>query len=163
MARRDIAAAAAGVAVGLLVASAAWSLQRPPAHARPDPATADGSGDDIEAMRAANAKLAESLAEADRTIAALREQSPTPAPARPEEPVAADDAGRGRRRGRGGEPTTEDWERMAQVGAVRVRVPCMRDKPWSPNARTLDRLGLAPGDATTIRDAYESSNRRMAE
>ena len=52
---------------------------------------------------------------------------------------------------------------MAQVGAVRVRVPCMRDKPWTPNARTLDRLGLAPGDANAIRDAYESSNKRMAE
>ncbi len=56
------------------------------------------------ALRAVNAKLAESLAEADRTIAALREQ------------------------GLGGEPTAEDWERMAQVGAVRARVPCMRDK-----------------------------------
>jgi hypothetical protein len=39
----------------------------------------------------------------------------------------------------------------------------MRDKPWTPNARVLDRLGLAPGDAATIRDAYEHSNKRMAE
>ena len=52
---------------------------------------------------------------------------------------------------------------MAQVGTVRVRVPCMRDKPWSPNQRTLDRLGLAPGDAATIRNAYASSNKRMAD
>ena len=52
---------------------------------------------------------------------------------------------------------------MAQVGAVRVRVPCMRDKPWTPSARVLDRLGLAPSDAATIRDAYEHSNKRMAD
>ena len=162
MNRRDVTTTAAGVVVGLVVASAAWSLQRPPAHARPDPTT-DGGGDDIESLRSANAKLVESLAEADRQIAALREQSPTPAPTRPEEPVATEDAGPRRGRGRRGEPTAEDWERMAQLGAVRVRVPCIRDKPWAPNARTLDRLGLAPGDANTIRDAYESSNKRMAE
>jgi hypothetical protein len=52
---------------------------------------------------------------------------------------------------------------MAQVGTVRVRVPCLRDKPWSPNQRVLDRLGLAPGDAASIRDAYASSNKRMAD
>lgn len=52
---------------------------------------------------------------------------------------------------------------MAQLGTVRVRVPCLRDKPWTPNQRVLDRLGLAPGDAATIRDAYANSNKRMAE
>jgi hypothetical protein len=163
MNRRDLATTAGGLVVGLFVASAAWSLQKPAVHAKAEPAATDGGGDDLDALRIANAKLVESLAEADRTIAALREQSPAPAPsARADEPPA-EDAGR-RRRGRcGGEPTAEDWERMAQVGAVRVRVPCMRDKPWSPNARTLDRLGLAPGDAATIRDAYERSNKRMAE
>lgn len=165
MTRRDIATAAAGALAGILVASAAWSLQKPAAHAKADPSVSSG-GDDVDSLRAANAHLVESLSEADKTIASLREQvATTPAPAwRPEERVANnEDAGRGGRRRARGEPTAEDWERMAQVGAVRVRVPCMRDKPWTPSASTLDRLGLAPSDAATIRDAYASSNKRMAE
>jgi hypothetical protein len=164
MTRRDIASAAAGALAGLLVASAAWSLQKPATHAKADPSVATPGGDDIESLRKANEKLVESLADADRTIAALREQTGTPAPPpRPDDrPATNDDAGRRGRRARG-EPTAEDWERMAQVGAVRVQVPCMRDKPWTPNARVLDRLGLAPGDANTIRDAYAASNKRMAD
>ena len=52
---------------------------------------------------------------------------------------------------------------MAQTGTMRVRVPCLRDKPWTPNQRVLDRLGLEPDDAAVIRDAYASSNKRMAD
>jgi hypothetical protein len=164
MKRREIASAAAGALAGLLVASAAWSLQKPPApHAKADPAVPTG-GDDIDSLRTANARLVESLADADRTIAALREQGATPVAApRPEERAASEDGGRPQRRRGRGEPTAEDWERMAQVGAVRVRVPCMRDKPWTPTPGVLDRLGLAPGDANTIRDAYAASNKRMAD
>lgn len=162
MTRRELVMAASGTLAGLLVASAGWSLKSPsPITAKPDPSVRITSGEDPEGLRAANAKLVESLAEADRQIAALREQVPAPSAHVEDRPT--DDAGRGRRRNRGGEPTTEDWERMAQVGAVRVRVPCIRDKPWTPNARTLDRLGLAPNDAATIRDAYEASNKRMAD
>jgi hypothetical protein len=168
MTRRELVHTALGTLAGLLVASAGWSLQRQPdTRAKADPSSVtDGGGDDLESLRSANANLVESLHNADKTIAQLREQlasGPAPiASARPEERGDDRDAGRGRRRGRG-EPTTEDWERMAQVGTVRVRVPCMRDKPWTPNARVLDRLGLAPQDAATIRDAYEHSNKRMAE
>jgi hypothetical protein len=166
MTRREIVHTAIGALAGLLVASAAWSLQKPTAQrATPDPSAGADAGEDIESLRTANANLVESLREADRTIAQLREQNGMPpAPsARPEPRAEEADAGRGRR-GRGrGEPTVEDWERMAQVGTVRVRVPCMRDKPWTPNQRVLDRLGLAPSDAATIRDAYEHSNKRMAE
>jgi hypothetical protein len=167
MTRRELVHTAIGTLAGLLVASAGWSLQRPAApRAKVDPSATDGGGDDIDSLRTANANLVESLHNADKTIAQLREQlasSPSPsATARTEERADERDAGRARRRGRG-EPTAEDWERMAQVGTVRVRVPCMRDKPWTPNQRVLDRLGLAPGDAATIRDAYEHSNKRMAE
>lgn len=172
MTRREIVHTAVGALAGLLVAGAAWSLQKPSApKASVDPSTGDAGGEDMDSLRAANANLVESLHQADQTIAQLREQlasAPAPAPspsARRADERGDDrdrDSGRGRRRGRG-EPTTEDWERMAQVGTVRVRVPCLRDKPWTPNQRVLDRLGLAPGDAATIRDAYASSNKRMAE
>jgi hypothetical protein len=166
MTRREIVHAGVGALAGLLVASAAWSLQKPAPAVKADPsARASDGGDDVDSLRTANANLVESLANADKTIAQLREQlatSPAPSAARPEERRDDGDAGRNRRRGRG-EPTAEDWERMAQVGTVRVRVPCMRDKPWTPNQRVLDRLGLAPTDAATIRDAYAASNKRMAD
>jgi len=166
MNRREIAHVVVGLALGGLVASAAWSLERKAPPPKAGPEAADAGGDDIESLRKANANLVESLHEADKTIAMLREQAGAPAPApaasasaaRPEER----DAGGFRRRARG-EPTQEDWERMAQLGSVRVRMPCLRDKPWTPSTRTLDRLGLAPQDATVIRDAYEHSNKRMAD
>jgi hypothetical protein len=164
MNRRELVHAGVGALAGLLVASAGWSLQSTAPRAKADTSAVDGGGDDRDALRSANAALVESLHGADRTIAQLREQlAASPAqPARVDERPDERDAGRGRRRGRG-EPTAEDWERMAQVGTVRVRVPCLRDKPWSPNARAMDRLGLGPGDAATIRDAYEHSNKRMAD
>jgi hypothetical protein len=164
MTRREIVHAAVGTLGGLLIASAAWSLERPQGAVRAEPSMSDGGSEDMKSLREANANLVESLESADKTIAQLREQlasSPSPAPSARNEP-RDEDAGRLRRRGRG-EPTAEDWERMAQVGTVRVRVPCVRDKPWTPSQGTLDRLGLAPSDAATIRDAYAASNKRMAD
>jgi hypothetical protein len=70
MTRRELVHTAIGAIAGVLVASGAWSLQRP---ARPratvDPSLADGGGDDIEALRSANAHLVDSLHDADETIA----------------------------------------------------------------------------------------------
>lgn len=168
MTRREIVHTAIGTLAGLLVASAAWSLQgAAPPRAKADPLANDGGGDDMDSLRKANENLVDSLHNADKTIAQLREQlasspGPGPKPTTPEAPAEDRDAGRRRGRGRG-EPTAEDWERMAQLGTVRVRVPCMRDKPWTPSPRVLDRLGLAPNDANVIRDAYASSNKRMAD
>jgi len=164
MTRREVVHAAIGIVAGLLVSSAAWSLQPAPKPvAKPDPSATDGGGDD--SLEKANANLVESLHEADRTIAQLREQlaSSTPSAApKAEAPPEERDAGGFRRRMRG-EPTKEDWERMATLGVVRVRMPCLRDKPWTPSSRVIDRLGLAPHDADVIRDAYAASNKRMAD
>ena len=126
---------------------------RPAPSAKADPSAPDRRRDDIESLRAANAKLVESLHDADKTIAQLREQLRRLRRLSRGSIGGGDRATGARRRSwpsrRGrGEPTAEDWERMAQVGTVRVRVPCMRDKPWTPNQRVLDRLGLAPGDAS---------------
>jgi|GEM_PF-3403790 len=168
MTRREVVVAAVSALAGVLVTSGAWSLSARPALTHGPAGAASAGSEDIDSLRSANAKLVESLHDADKTIAQLREQlagsgagvaaaASAAAPERPER-----DGGRGRRGGRG-EPTAEDWARMAQVGTVRVRVPCLRDKPWTPNQRVMDRLGLAPGDAATIRDAYANSNKRMAE
>lgn len=162
--QREIVFAAVGTLAGVLVASAAWSLRASPApRATPEPTSTARPDDDD--LAAANQRLVESLQEADRTIAQLREalgerrvDPPTPAPS----DAPRDDREAPRRRPRG-EPTQEDWERMAQLGVVRVRMPCLRDVPWTPSARVLDRLGLAPDDAAIIRDAYAASNKRMAE
>src|SRR4051794_17253506 len=96
MVRREIVFAAAGTLAGVLVASAAWSLQKPAIHAKAEPSATPTGGDDVESLRTANAHLVESLADADRTIASLREQLASgPAPTRPEERgVPNEDAGR---------------------------------------------------------------------
>lgn len=52
---------------------------------------------------------------------------------------------------------------MAQLAAVRVRIPCIRDAPRSPNQRAMDHLGLGPGDADIIKDAYAKSNKRVTD
>jgi len=168
MTRREIVHALAGATAGAVVASGVWSVQKPePARVRAEPGSDAAAGDDIESLRAANANLVESLQQADKTIAQLREQlGPAPSPPASGGPPPGDrpfDGDAGFRRRSRGEPTKEDWERMAQLGTVRMRVPCLRDRPWTPPARVLDRLGLAPSDAETIRQAYEHSNKRMAD
>lgn len=55
----------------------------------------------------------------------------------------------------------EDWEKLAEDGTVKYRVPCFRPNGWTPSADTLDRLGLSPDDATTLADAYQRSNDRV--
>lgn len=59
--------------------------------------------------------------------------------------------------------TKEEWERMAELGIVRVRIPCVRDTPWAPNQRVVDRLGLSPQDTSALKEAYEKSNKRVAD
>lgn len=129
------------------------------------PTRAPEAGDD-DALRKANDNLTASLQACDRNLAELRDR----APAAPQAPAAPDpapaererDGGRFGRR-RGGETTKEDWERMAQLGVVRVRIPCLRDKPWAPSERVMNRLGLAPQDGEVLREAYEKSNKRVAD
>src|SRR5436190_1138801 len=77
----------------------------------------------------ANQNLTESLQACDRKLDELKNASPQPVAIASAAPPERD-GGRGGRRGQRGEPTAEDWDRMAQLGTVRVRVPCVRDTPW---------------------------------
>lgn len=165
MNRREILHVAAGLVTGGVVASGVWSVRTPPSPVKTDPSVHDGGGgEDMESLRKANENLVESLHQADQTIAQLREQLGSHAPPAPSaKPDAPPEQDAGFRRRMRGEPTAEDWERMAQLGTVRVRIPCLRDTPWTPSARVLDRLGLAHEDAETIKAAYASSNKRMAD
>lgn len=52
---------------------------------------------------------------------------------------------------------------MSQAGMLRLRFPCLRDTPWAPNQRAVERLGLAPGDVDSIKQAYVSSNKRVMD
>ncbi len=151
---------------GVAVTSGAWTAFPPRSS---PPVTKEDAGvaapETDEELRKANANLTESLHECDRQLADLREREGRPAPAASVvEPVAERDAGRfgGRRRDRG-EPTKEDWERMAQLGVVRVRIPCIRDTPWKPTDRVVNRLGLAPQDTKAIEEAYAASNKRVLD
>ncbi|HEY8078784.1 MAG TPA: hypothetical protein VIF62_31850 [Labilithrix sp.] len=145
---------------GAVLASAAWSLAAPRkiAAVLPEPSAHGPEGED--ALRRANENLTTSLQQCDRKLDELRSAAtPAPSAARNED---APDAGRGNRRTRG-EPTQDDWERMAQLGSVRVRIPCVRDTPWTPTARAVERLGLAPTDSEAIKEAYAHSNQRVAD
>jgi hypothetical protein len=55
----------------------------------------------------------------------------------------------------------EDWADLAKEGTVKFRLPCNQPKEWRPKQDSLDKLGLAPNDATTLRDAYAKSNQRV--
>lgn len=155
------ALAGAGIASAAFVATGAPA---PKGVASAEPSAAAPLDED--GLTRANKNLVASLAECDRRLVELGEK-PTPMPSGLPSSVTANDDGPGRRgdggrrNRRGGEPTKEDWERMAESGTLRVRMPCIRDTPWKPGENTLDRLGLAPGDADTIRDAYAESNKRM--
>lgn len=145
---------------GGAVASAAWSVVPPkasPTPAKPEPVV-ETTHRDVD-LEKANANLTSSLQECDRRLTELGERPvPMPAPSA----SAAGDERRGRR-GRGGEMTKDDWEKMAENGVVPVRIPCIRDTPWTPSERIVDRLGLAPGDVDSLKEAYVASNKRMID
>lgn len=154
---------------GGVIASGAWTAFPPraatPAAARTDDAGAPSKADGDDDLRKANQNLTDSLHACDRQLADLRERSHA-APAASTAEVAPErerDGGRGGRRRERGETTREDWERMAQLGVVRVRIPCIRDTPWKPNERTVNRLGLAPDDTKALEEAYAASNKRVLE
>jgi hypothetical protein len=154
-------------ASGVVLASGAWTAF-PPKHA--PRVTAEDAGvaapETDEELRKANANLIDSLHQCDRELASLRESARIP-DRKPEPTAAADGERDGGRFGRGrrdrGETTKEDWERMAQLGVVRVRIPCIRDTPWKPSERAVDRLGLAPQDVKAIEEAYAASNKRVLD
>jgi hypothetical protein len=146
---------------GAVTASGAWTAFPP---GRPAPVAKESmtpEPKDESALEKANANLTASLHECDRRLAELGEHpvgtALAPASAAP---ATADSSGRNRRRDRG-PMSKEDWERMAESGIVPTRVPCIRDKPWEPNERVVDRLGLAPQDTDTLKAAYAASNKRM--
>lgn len=144
--------------VGAAGASGAFTAFPPKPTKAIEPVKPEPMVDD-NGLASANANLAASLQECDRRLAELGER---PVERVQPAPSAAPADSRGRRRERAA-LTTEDWERMAESGVVAVRVPCIRDTPWSPSDRVADRLGLAPGDTETIKEAYAASNKRLTD
>jgi hypothetical protein len=145
---------------GAVTASGAWTAFPPSKAPAPASSALPEPSKDESALEKANANLTASLHECDRRLAELGER-----PVGTASPVASAPAPEGstpRRRERGA-MSKEDWERMAENGVVPVRVPCIRDKPWAPTERTVDRLGLAPSDVDVLKAAYEASNKRMSD
>jgi hypothetical protein len=154
-----MAIAAIGLGSGLMIGIAAGSMLRTamsPAH-KPEPITLpDVDDDDDDALLAANANLVSSLQECNRRLGDLG-QKRVAAPA-PQATATASSRGRGQGRREAAAP---DWDRYAKQGVVPYNVPCLRDTPFTPSQRQLDRLGLAPQDASVLRDAYKKSNDRV--
>lgn len=151
---------AAGFVLGAAAASGAWTAF-PPSKPVTTPVVTAERGLDDSALVKANANLTASLHECDRRLAELGER-PVGTPSAAPSTAAPADSGRGRGRSRA-PLTSEDWERMAESGVVPIRIPCIRDKPWEPNERAIDRLGLAPSDVDVLKNAYAASNKRMAD
>lgn len=139
----------------------AFALARGADKPAPKPKVEREPDDQDEELLAANASLVKSLAECNRRLAAKGEREVTPPPAASvAEPAPV--ASSGRRGGRGRDPmAAPDWNKLAEEGAVPFRIPCIRSTPFVPSERQLDRLGLAPQDGETLKQAYAKSNERM--
>jgi hypothetical protein len=153
--------AALGLGTGIMIGIAAGAMLRTAVTPAPKPEPVAvpevDDSDDSEALLAANANLVSSLQECNRRLSDVgqkRVTAPTP------QPTAASSSGRMRGQGRRETPPP-DWDRYAKQGVVPYNVPCLRDTPFTPSARQLDRLGLAPQDAAVLRDAYKKSNERV--
>jgi hypothetical protein len=124
----------------------------------PEPPPNDDDHD--EELLAANASLVRSLQACNRKLSEAGARQ-VEAPAAP--PPSASASGPNRRRNRQREPLSrEDWERFAEEGVVPYRIPCLRDTPYRPSSRDIERLGLAPEDAEALSQAYARSNERVA-
>ncbi|MCC6648835.1 MAG: hypothetical protein IT374_25125 [Polyangiaceae bacterium] len=157
-------AVGAALGAGVVAALDATVFEPPPRVTRDAPAQGpapEPQGDD--AWETANASLVASLAECNRRLrAAGAREIAAPAPAEPA-PSASREPRWERAYRERARLTKQDWERYAEAGVVPYRVPCLRDTPFTPSARDIERLGLAPDDATAIHEAYAESNQRVTE
>lgn len=55
----------------------------------------------------------------------------------------------------------EDWAEMAKNGKIAFRIPCDMKNGWTPSAEKLQKLGLAPQDGQTIKEAYARNAKRV--
>ncbi|MDF2693197.1 MAG: hypothetical protein K0S65_1580 [Labilithrix sp.] len=55
----------------------------------------------------------------------------------------------------------DDWKELAKDGTIKYQMPCFRKEGWTPSPEQLNALGLAPHDATTLKNAYAHSNERV--
>lgn len=54
----------------------------------------------------------------------------------------------------------EDWAELAAKGTVKFRTPCLRPGGWAPKPEEMDKLGLAPQDSATLKEAYARAYQR---
>jgi len=147
-----------GIMIGVVAASMLRTAMAPAPKPEPMAAPEGDEGDDNDALLAANANLVSSLQECNRRLGDLGQKRVAPPAAQP----AATASSRGRGQGQGRrEVTGQDWERYAKQGIVPYNVPCLRETPFTPSPRQLDRLGLAPQDAAVLHNAYQKSNERV--
>ena len=158
--------AAIGLGTGIMIGVVAGSMLRtalaPPPKPEPMVAPEGDEGDDNDALLAANANLVSSLQECNRRLGDLGQKRVSPPAAQPAATASSRGRGQGQGQGQGRrEVTGQDWERYAKQGIVPYNVPCLRETPFTPSPRQLDRLGLAPQDAAVLHNAYQKSNERV--
>lgn len=55
----------------------------------------------------------------------------------------------------------EEWKELAKDGTIKFAKPCKRPDGWVATPEQLQKLALAPQDATVLQDAYRKSNQRL--
>ncbi|HEY1955909.1 MAG TPA: FecR domain-containing protein [Polyangiaceae bacterium] len=125
-----------------------------------DSSAASASGTDEPYVKA-NQNLVDQIADYQRRLDALESQKKTLGArlADAQEKLASTADGAAPRSKSSLETTQDDWKRFAEDGTIQYAVPCSHD--YTPGQATLDKLGLAPQDASIIHDAYARSTKRV--
>lgn len=97
----------------------------------------------LEAIATQKTELEKKLATTEKQLEAAREGG-TVGPAKHEFDLSQD-----------------DWKELAKNSTIKARIPCLRESEWNVKKENLDKLGLAPQDAATIKSAYKHSTDKM--
>jgi hypothetical protein len=130
-----------------------------------DPAAASSSnpGDDAPYVQA-NRNLVDQIADYQRRLDALENQKKALGAqlADAQDKLAASTDGAAPTPRSQFDLSQDDWKRLAETGSVKYEVPCTSNpNGYTPGPKTLDKLGLAPQDASVIHDAYGRSTKRV--
>jgi len=117
-----------------------------------------GSPEDEQAWTTANANLADNVRTYRRKLDSLEEEKKKLEKELARAQATLADAGPQKSEY---DLSADDWKLLAKEGDVRMRVPCAgKTNDFMPSATTLNKLGLAPQDASIIQQALQASNAR---
>lgn len=137
-------------------------------------AASGGAADGEKAFAAASAGEEDSLAKANQSLAeqvseyrkrlelvATKRAELETQLAKAEEKLASTQDGAPARTRNEFDLDKSDWAELAKTGEVKYRTPCLRSEAFMPSREQLDKLGLAPQDGETLKQAYARAYQRV--